>query len=190
MVLSQIDVGTGNVNEVNVELKEKSDAIRDSLTFDFPIIFKANSLSPEETQKTNPLQTKPLHLPPVNTTSSSFRSRHEHVTLSWENVNVFKKNEFNFKKIFKISSKTKDSSYLLHKDSEEYKKSTRKQMVLNGSNNSTVKTISFTRNNNVENQSLESLSSNSSTTSSTSSSSSSSNSSSKNFETNQILFNG
>ena len=171
MVLSQIDVGTGNVNEVNIDLKEKNDAIRDSLTFDFPILFKANSLSAEETQKTNPLQTKPF-----NATSSSFRSRRrrEHVTLSWENVNVFKKNEFNLKKIFKISSKTRDSSYLLHKDNDEHKKSMRKQMLLNGSNNSTVKTISFTRNNNVENQSLESLSSNSSTTSSASSSLSSS----------------
>jgi hypothetical protein len=183
MVSAQIGLGVNG--KIDDDLKEKSDAIKDSLTFDFPILFKANELNVDETQKTNPpLKTKHLLIPNENgmvrrnignlPQSSSTTS----VTLSWENVNVFKKNEFKFKNIFKSKRKTKDSSYLLHKDLR--KKQTR---------DDAIKTISFTRNAG-ENQSLESLSSNSSTTSNSSSSSSSSSTISKYYETNQILFNG
>jgi len=176
MVLPQIDLGdNGDMNE---DFKEKSDAIRDSLTFDFPILFKSNQLTADETkilQKSQ--QAKHLQIPIKDGLNSVRRKdgNHPRVTLSWENVNVFKKNEFKFKNIFNLKRKTKDSSYLLHKDSH-------KNQMINGA----VKTISFTRNAG-ENQSLESLSSNSSTTSSSSSSSSND---SKYFETNQILFNG
>ena len=182
MVLAQIGLGVNG--EIYDDLKEKSDAIKDSLTFDFPILFKANELNVDEKEKTNPLTTKHLLIPNEsgkvrrnigNLPQSSSSTR---VTLSWENVNVFKKNEFKFKNIFKSKRKTNDSSYLLHKDLR--KKKTR---------DDAIKTISFTRNAG-ENQSLESLSSNSSTTSNSSSSSSSSSTISKYYETNQILFNG
>lgn len=159
--------------EENKYLKEKNDAIKDSLTFDFPILFKSNSYATREEENASGVPSKLLSIPTASSLLRSSSSRRgkptEQITLSWENVNVYKKNEFKLRNFFK-RRKTNDS-YLMHKDELSYLNQT-----------STVKTISFTKNVG-ENQSLESLSSTASTTSSASSSS-------RKYESNQILFNG
>ena len=138
-------------------LKEKRESIEESLKFDYPVVFTSDNAFKDGVSHMDCAAGENLKKKTV-----------EHVVLSWENVNVFKKNEFKLKNIFK--RRMRDSNYLLHKDE-----------LSNLNQKSSIQTISFTKNA-VENESLESLSS--------SSSSSSSSNSIKPHRSNQILFNG
>jgi hypothetical protein len=142
------EVNSNAEKDSDIFLKEKMDSIEGSLKFDLPIVFNANDYPTNND---------------LNNAENQTQKPDEHVILSWENVNVYKKNEFKIMNLFK--RKTRDASYLLQKDEMPHLNQT-----------SSIKTISFTKNS-IENESLESLAS--STTSSN-----------KQYTNNQILFNG